>query len=362
MAAKVRVGIIGTSWWTDLMFLPSFRSHPLADVTAICGRNRERADEMANKYKIPNVFTDYRKLIENGNLDAVLVAAPDDLHYQMTMAALNADLHVLCEKPMALNTQQAQEMYENAEAQRVKHMIFFTNRWHPHFRYLKQLVDDGYIGRCYHADFYFLGDYALQPVYLWRFDGLRANGVVGDLGSHMIDLARWYVGDIVKVSAQLGTFVERPGVDNTPLNPANDTASVNLQFDNGAQGMIRVSAVTNRGDRGMDIGVRLCGDSGTIEVDHISSGPEAGVKFRGVRHGEEQFRDLEIPDAFYENINKGGEMFDVFIKQSAGPRLFVEAIVEDRPITPNFYDGLKVQEVIDSALESNRKGCWVNLA
>ena len=361
MTEKVRVGIIGTSWWTDLMFLPSFKSHPLADVTAICGRNRERAEEMANKYKIPHVYTDYRKLIERGNLDAVAVVTPDDLHYQMTMDALDANLHVLCEKPMALSTQQAKEMYEKAEAKGVKHMILFTFRWRPHFRYLKQLVDEGYIGRCYHADFDFLADYARQPEYLWRFDGLRSNGVVSDLGSHMIDFARWYVGDIAGVSAQLDAFVVRPSIDNKPLIPANDTALVNLQFDNGAQGMIRVSAVANRGDRGFEIGIRLCGDSGTLEVKQIFLGVEASVKFRGVRNGEEQFRDLEIPDVFYENMDRG-EWFGPYIKQSAGPRLFVEAIVKDRPIVPNFYDGLKAQEVVDSALDSNRKRCWINLA
>lgn len=361
MANKVRVGIIGTSWWTDVMFLTSFKSHPLADVRAICGRNRERAEEMANKHKIPNVFTDYRKLIENGNLDAVVVATPDDLHYQMTIDALDANLHVLCEKPLALNIRQAQEMYKKAEETRVKHMVLYTWRWQPHFRYLKQLVDEGYIGRCYHADFHFLGGFGLQPEYQWRYDGQRSNGVVSDLGTHIIDFARWYIGDIVRVNAQLDTFVERPGIDNTPLIPANDSASVNLQFDNGAQGMIRASAVANRGDRGVDIGVRLCGDSGTLEIEHIFNGVEAGVKFRGVRHGEEQFGDIVIPNEFYKDITKG-EIFDPYIKQSAGPRLFVEAIVEDRPVSPNFYDGLKVQQVIDSALESNQKGCWVTLA
>jgi len=152
MTEKVRVGIIGTSWWTEMMFLSSFKSHSSAEILAICGRNRNRAEEMAKKYDIPQVFTDYRTLLEQDNLDAVVVATPDDLHFPMTMDALDAGLHVLCEKPMALNAQHAREMYDKAEAVGVKHMVLFTWRWQPHFRYLKQLVDDGYIGRCYQAN------------------------------------------------------------------------------------------------------------------------------------------------------------------------------------------------------------------
>jgi predicted dehydrogenase len=315
---------------------------------------------MATKYNIPNVYTDYRILIEKGNLDAIVVATPDDLHYQMTMDALDANLHVLCEKPLALNAKQAREMYQKAEEKQVKHMVLFTWRWQPHFRFLKQLVDEGYIGQCYHADFYFFGGFGLEPVYRWRSDGRRSNGVISDLGAHMIDFARWYVGEIVKVSAQLGTFVDRPSNDDKPLIPTNDLGSVFLQFDNGAQGVIRVSAVANRGDRGVDMSVRLYGDSGTLEVDQIFFGPEAGAKVRGVLEDEGQFKELEVPSVFYEAMDKS-EIFDPYYKQSVGPRLFVEAIVEDKQIKPNFYEGFKVQEVIDSILESNREGCWVSL-
>ncbi len=360
MVDKVGIGVIGTSWWTDTMFLTGFKSHPLADLTAICGRNRDRAQELAEKHRIPNVYTDYRDLLDAGVLDAVVVATPDDLHYQMTMDALDLNLHVLCEKPLALTARHARKMYEKAEVQGVKHMVLFTWRWQPHFRYLKQLVDEGHIGQSYQADFYFLGGFGIEPVYFWRGDGQRSNGVVSDLGAHMIDFARWYVGEIVSVSAQLDTFVVRSGMDDRPLVPVNDSASILLQFESGAQGVIRVSSVANRGDRSVDMGVRLCGDSGTLEVDQIFWGPEAGVRVYGVRRGEERFSEIEIPAEYFENIDKK-DWFDPYYKQPAGPRLFVDAILENKPVEPNFYDGLKVQEVIDSVLESNRTREWVNV-
>jgi predicted dehydrogenase len=361
MSEKVRVGIIGTSWWTEAMFLSGFRSHSSAEMSAICGRNHERAEEMASKYEIPRVFNDYRALIELGDLDAVVVATPDDLHFRMTMDALDAGLHVLCEKPMALNAQQAREMYEKAEAAGVKHMVLFTWRWQPHFRYLKQLVADGYAGRCYHAQFRFLGGFGRQSEYRWRYDRQRSNGIVSDLGAHMIDFARWYIGDVRKVSAQLATFVNRPGPEGQPSVSANDSAIVTLQFENEAQAIIQVSAVAYQADRGVGINVHLHGASGTLEAKHIFYGSEAGVTIRGARHSEEQFSRLTVPDKLLKNLDEG-ELFEPYTKQSVGPRLFIDAVVEDLPISPNFYDGLKVQEVIDAAIESHRNGCWVSLS
>jgi predicted dehydrogenase len=101
MAEKVRVGVVGTSWFADGFHLPNLASHPRAKITAICGRTRERAEALATKYTIPHVFTDYHAMIASGTLDALVVVTPDALHYPITMAALDAGLHVLCEKALS---------------------------------------------------------------------------------------------------------------------------------------------------------------------------------------------------------------------------------------------------------------------
>ena len=116
-------------------------------------------------------------------------------------------LHVLCEKPLATNAAHARAMLDKAVAAKVKHMVLYTWRWQPHWRYAKHLVDSGYVGNCRVARFHFVGGFALDPGYKWRFDGRRANGVTGDLGSHMIDFARWYLGDVKGVMAELPVFV-----------------------------------------------------------------------------------------------------------------------------------------------------------
>lgn len=181
MAESIRVGVIGTSWWLDMLHLPVLKADPRVDLVAICGRNRERAEEMASKYAIPQVFTDYREMISRGDLQAIMIGAPDDQHYDMTMAALDAGLHVLCEKPLALNAAHARAMYETAEAKGVQHMTFFTWRWMPHYRYMRELIEQGTLGRLYHCQFSFIMGYGRDPGYQWRFDRARAHGIVGDL-------------------------------------------------------------------------------------------------------------------------------------------------------------------------------------
>lgn len=360
MSDKVRIGIIGTSSWTETMFLNSFKGHPAAEMVAICGRNRERGEALAQQFEIAEVYTDYRSMIKQAVLDAIVVASPDDLHFPMTMAALDAGLHVLCEKPLALTVSHAQQMTDKAQVAGVKHMVLFTWRWQPHFRYLKQLVDDGFIGRCYHANLRFMGGYGRTSDYTWRYDGKRANGVVSDLGAHMLDFAHWLVGDINKVSAHLRNFVAHQSINEQPLVPNNDAAQLLLEFSDQAQGLVQVSNVAHQADRLMEIVVELYGSGGSLEARQIFTGAEAGAVLRGARHDEETFRQLEIPAVFFEDIDPT-DMMAPYSKQSAGPRLFIDAILEDRQPIPNFVDGLKVQKVIDAALKSDKQGCWVQV-
>jgi predicted dehydrogenase len=345
------------------MHLPSLKSHPRAEIAAICGRNRDRAEERANKYDIPRVFADYREMIAKGHLDALVVATPDDLHYPITMEALDAGLHVLCEKPLALDTTQAREMYEKAQTAGVNNMVLFTHRWWPYQSYLKQLVDEGYVGRCYHCQIRYLAGYGRKPRYAWRFDRKRCRGVLSDLGSHAVDWTRWYGGDIARVSAHLATFVERPGFEGGSLDPSNDAATLLLEFESGAQGMIQVSAVAHMADRGQEQHVILHGESGTLEMEISFPNGQLVGRICGARRDEDQIEVLPVPEGLWGDVDPtdASAWIKIWSKQPIGDRLFIDAIVEDRPVAPSFYDGLKAQEVIDAAIESHQTGCWISL-
>ena len=153
MSGVVRVGIVGTGWWAEAMYLPSLESHPSARITAICGRNAERTAELAERAGGARTFADYHDLMVSGETDAVVVATPDDLHYAVTMAALDAGQHVICEKPMANSLADARAMLEKAERTGVRHMMMFSWRWQPHWLYVKRLLDEGFVGRCHYASF-----------------------------------------------------------------------------------------------------------------------------------------------------------------------------------------------------------------
>ncbi len=358
MTNKVRVGIVGTSWWADGMYLPALRSHPQAEIAAICGRDRARAAEIAGKYGISRVFADYAEMIERGGLDAVIVSVPDDLHYEITMHALDAGLHVLCEKPFALTVAEARAMVEKAEAAGVRHMVLFTYRWLPFFRYFHDLVKQDYLGRLYHAEFRYISGYARRAEYAWRLDRTRANGVLGDLGSHLFDMARWLIGDITRVTAHLAVCVNRPGVGGGLIDPANDSALVLAEFANGAHGVIQASCVAQLADYGQRQEIRLYGEAGTLEIAVSSAGPEAGAIIRAARRNDTQLARLTVPESYWGEVDRSNP-FEVFTKQAAGTRLFIDAIREQRPCEPSFYDGYKTQQVIEAALHAHASGCAV---
>jgi predicted dehydrogenase len=333
------------------MHLPNLASHPGAEIAAICGRGRERAAELAARFGIPQLFDDYREMIACGGLEALVVAAPDDLHYPIVLAALDAGLHVLCEKPLALTLEQAREMLARAEAVGVIHMISLTYRWTPQHRHLRQLVAGGYLGRIYQAHFSYLSGHGRDGQYQWRFDGRRANGVLGDLGPHVIDLARACCGEITSVSARLDQVVQRLGAA-----PSNDTALLAVEFAGGAQGHIHLSAVAHLGERGQQQRTSLHGELGALEAEATF----LGEQIQGARHDQQQFQTLPVPDELWGDADRA-DFFDLFRKQPAGARLFVDAILAGTQPAPNFHDGLKIQQVIEAALASHHEGRRVRL-
>jgi predicted dehydrogenase len=349
------------------MHIPALKSHPHAKLVAICGRNQERANEIAQKHEIPHVFADYHELITKGDIDALVVATPDDLHYPVIMAALDAGLHVICEKPVALSIQHAREMYEKATAAGVKHMTYFTYRWLPYAQYLHQCIQEGYLGRVYHSEFRYVAGFRRQAQYRWSWDRQRSLGALGALGSHMIDLARWCLGDVANVSAYLGTCIAHSLPDGTPLDVTNDAATLTLEFQSGSYATIHCSEVAHLGNQLQAQSVRLYGEEGTLEVEaHWSEGLRLEYVIRCARRDEKAMQIVLLPQAAVQGIDStrsSADPFDhIFTTQAVGCRLFIDAIVHDHALAPSLYDGLKVQEIIEAAIQSYQQATWVNVS
>lgn len=360
MSKQLRIGVIGTSWWADSMILPGLKSHSQAAVVALCGRNQDRAQALATKFAVPQVYTDYQRMYDQAKLDAVVIAAPDDTHYAMAMKAFDAGLHVMCEKPLALNVTQARAMLARAEASGRTHMVDFSFRWLPQIRYLFELIADGYLGPCYHGSFRWLLKYPDFLLDGWRGSPDQANGVLADLGAHLFDIARCTMGEITSVNAQVSAWPTHTDANGRRLGPANDAAVATLQFADGAFGIVQLSTVAHTADQWNDWHILLNGEQGSLELNRA---PDGRLLLYGARRAEAKSRLLPLPEHVLAGLSPeqayNPKMTDVFAQQPVGCWLFIDAILKEQPVAPTFYDGLKVQEVIAAALESNRHGHWV---
>ena len=243
---SIRVGIAGTSWWADAMYLPALKGNVGAEVVAACGRNPQRAEDFAQRWGIPNYYTDYQTMLNEAELDAVIISTGNDTHAPFTLAALEKGIPVLCEKPLGLNYAEALKMTKLAEETKLVNLVPFTYSFMPTTRYLKHLIDDGFIGKPYHCNLRYYTGYRRKAEYTWRLNAAEAgSGALGDIGSHFIYLAQWMIGPVSAVSCRLGSPIDRSATmpDGKPFVPTDDTAMVMLEFANGAQGMIHATTV-----------------------------------------------------------------------------------------------------------------------
>lgn len=357
----VRVGLIGTSWWADAMYMPPLAAHPAAEVVAVCGRNADTTAAFADRWDVPNRFLDPARLLDSVDLEAVIVATSNDSHHDLTMAALDRGLHVLCEKPLAQNVAQATAMAARAAETGAITLVPFTYHYMPSNRWVKRLVLDGYVGTPYHVNLRYYTGYASDPGYSWRFDReIAGSGVIGDLASHWIHLARWLLDDTeTSVSALTASFVERePRPDGSRYEQAEDSAVLTVRYASGAYGVLQVSAVCWEGTPfGQTHHLEVHGDSGTI---YATCDWDTVQEVRGVRRGEPgPPRLLPIPDDIWGGSRRDtvhNTYRDVFRESEAMTRGWITAIVEGRHVRPDFGDGLAVQRVVDAAVESAASG------
>lgn len=353
----VRVGLIGTSWWADAMYMPPLAAHEGATVVAVCGRNPATTAAFADRWGIAERFDDPIAMLESVELDGVIVASGNDSHHPITMAALDRGLHVLCEKPLAQDADQAAEMTERAVATGAITLVPFTYHYMPVNRWVRRLVADGYVGRPYHVNLRYYTGYASDGAYSWRFDrDLAGSGVIGDLASHWIHLARWILDDSeVSVSALASSFVPRdPRPDGSDYDSAEDSAVLTVRYASGAYGVLQVSAVCWEGTPfGQTHHLEVHGDEGTI---YATCDWDTVQEVRGVRRGEIGPAELlPIPDEIWDGVRREDvhdTYRDVFRSTEAMTRGWITAIAEGRHVRPDFGDGLAVQRVVDAAVAS----------
>jgi len=355
---RFRAGVIGTSWWADLEHLPGLRSRPDVELAALCGRDPGRLSEMAGKHGVAATFTDWREMIARGGLDVLVIATPNALHREQALAAVAAGLHVVCEKPLAMSAAEAREMAAQAEAAGRKTLTFFTHRAVAAAAHVKRLVGEGFLGRVHHASAEYFSASHLKPgkPLSWRMRRAESGtGVLGDIGSHLVDLVRWWLGDFERVAGQWQTLTrERAG----GAADADEECSFLARLAGGAQAVFQASKLV--AGRGNYQRVELHGERGSLVYEaepgvdpdwlgRVYAGRPEGQGLAVLPPPPDLAAGLDGPDPQSARIGAYRRLTDPFF----------EAIRGGGPVSPDFADGAAVQAVLDAVAESAERGAWV---
>ena len=357
MKDTVRIGMVGAGHIAQA-HAEAWRRE--ATLTAVASRRIESARALAERHDIPHVCRDADELLNRDDIDAVGIATPHHQHHPIAMAALAAGKSVFCEKPLAIDGSQAREMCAAAaKANPAKTGIQSGIRLFPALRLLSRLLRDGRAGRIQTFDAHWSFDWARDPRFplTWRFKRSEAGtGALGDLGVYMIDAARWLVGEIAQVNAELAVYIPRRPLLTwdghfgelrrlhrqekleipRAMGPVenDDVCHVLLRFENGARGSIRASRLHQEHAIRVD-----------CERTSYLWRMEDGKRLME-RSSEAEYAPVEcavppvddsIVTSFLNNIRRDG----------------------DEP--PTFLDGLAAQFVIDAAVDSHDRGRWVDV-
>ena len=357
MAERIRVGVIGTGAIALLRHLPAFESCQGAggaELVAVVAPVEESARGAAERFGVPRALTDYRDLLALP-VDAVSVCTPNAYHEAISLAALDAGKHVLCEKPLAMTYAGARAMHERAERAGRTTAVNFRYRWVPAAAFVRDLVAGGELGALYHVYAQYFNGTLHDPATPMQWRQARAesgSGALGDLGSHLIDLCRWWVGEFASVQGHLRTFVpERPLTDGgTGRVDVDDAVSFHAGFVGGAEGVFNASRCAigrNNHQR-----VELYGTKGAViyEIEKWDEGADRVQLCLGSGQARyNAFATVRVPPGYLRGTPEG-PMID-----------FVDALLQGRPFAPSFYDGMRCQEVLEAVETSAREGARIEL-
>jgi len=344
-----------------------------------CGQNEAELKAFAERWGWEQTETDWRKVIENDEIDIVDISVPTYLHHEMAVAAAEAGKHIFCEKPFALTVEEAKEMYEAAEKAGVVHYLNHNYRRAPAVRLAKKLIGEGFVGRIFHWRGAYLQDWIVDPSFplTWHLRKDRAGaGPHYDLNSHSVDLARYLVGEINAVTALATTFIKErplPGAGAATFSAGSgeatemgevtvdDAAFMLAEFENGALGSFEASRFAP-GRKNYNY-FEIYGSKGSI-VFNLERMNELQLFQRDDPAFAQGFRTILATEAgqhdYIANWWPPGHMIGYEHEFHHGVVDFMAAIENGTKIEPNFYDGLREIEILSAGLDSSASGKKVN--
>jgi predicted dehydrogenase len=410
MAKTLRVGMIGYGFmgkahsnaWRQAPFFFPLKAR--IELHSLCGRNSAGVQAARAKLGWQVASTDWRELVESPLIDIVDITSHNNSHAEIAIAAAQAGKHVLCEKPLALNVKQAQAMLAAVQKAKVMHMVCHNYRRIPAIALAKKMIVEGALGQIYHFYGRYAQDWLVDPEtpLCWKLDKSGSgSGAHSDIGVHLIDLARYLVGDFKEVCGQMHTFTkERPLPEDpsappdkpapkpkpakakakpskpaktsvAPPEPPRPMGKVDVDdataflgaFANGA--LANIEATRNASGRKNHMALEINGSRGSLffdfeDMNRLKYCENAGLLDR------QGFRDILVlqPGGAHPYVNhwwRAGHLLGyehTFVHTVAD---FVNACVDLKLIHPTFEDGLQNQRVLEAVEESAKKRAWVKL-
>lgn len=374
MAKPLRIGLVGYGFmgrthsnayrrvpnFFDLEYTPELK--------AVCARDAEKVKGFANQWGYESIETDWRKLIERKDIDAIDICTPNNLHKEIAIAAAAHGKMILCEKPLAMNVAEGEEMCQAVEKAKVLNTVWYNYRRVPAVTFAKQLIDEGKLGRIFHYRANFLQDWTISADLpqggngLWRLDAAAAgSGVTGDLLAHCIDTAIWLNGDITTVNAMTETFIKERTHTQTGKKQEvtiDDACAFLCRFENGSLGLFESTRYA-RGHKALYT-LEINGEHASIKwdlhdlhrlqwFDHRDQGSLRGWRSIHVTDGDHPYMDKW----WVPGLQIGYE--HTFVHQVAD---FLTGVAKGESISPTFREALETQKVCDAVLSSASQQAW----
>lgn len=349
MSQPIRVAIIGCGGIALQNHIPGIHLHPHGQVTLLCDSNHEAMAAAAKQWSIGQTENTWETAVTRDDIDAVVIATPNFLHHPMATAALRAGKHVLLEKPVAMDTDQARDLVATADASGCRHMTAFTYRFVPAFNTVRRLLREGAIGRPFHFRAQRFQDWGTRNLGWRQQSRLCATGELGDMLSHRLDFALELMGPVEALDARMKQFIpDREG----NASDVDDWVAVICEFASGATGVLESTKLaTGRGEgvRSHDV-CEINGEEGTLVYSLMKPyeyqiGKPGGLELetRAVPN------DLRVWPGSPRNADEGD--IQVAFRYDQGYE-FIEAIIERRDCVPTLHQGAAVQELMQRIIDS----------
>jgi predicted dehydrogenase len=349
-----------------------FETEYRPELQAVCGRDRDKVSKFAAQWGYQSAETDWKALVARSDIDLIDIATPNSSHAEIAIAAAAAGKMILCEKPLARNLAEAQQMVEAVRRAGVANMVWYNYRRVPAVTFAKQIIDEGRLGRIFHYRAKFLQDWTISKDLpqggqgLWRLDADAAgSGVTGDLLAHCIDTAIWLNGSIEKVSAMTETFIrERVHQETGKAAPVriDDASAFLARFENGSLATFEATRYA-RGHKALYT-FEINGEHASIAwdlhdlhrlqyFDHRDVGNLRGWRSIHITDGDHPY----MKHWWVPGLQIGYE--HTFVHQVAD---FLSGLAIGKIPGPTFEDALETERVVDAVLRSAHAGTWQNCA